>query len=236
MPPRECYFKGPNCTNYATSKEHVVHNSRRKLLRSKGATLGNEQAQFKGITCENCNEFLGRYEEKSVSSLALSTVWKVLAGNLNRAFGRANWAETKHSSRIDLEEHAEFLRKVFINQGELRENMLSYDIEYTANGGDTIEVSLCSEGIIITEETLEYTDLESGSRDSRLIDLIVYIHFDTQSKRMAFFLPLIPVDIGRKVKEGNAKVSHRGFETIFNSLGLNEHAYYRCRPYFDLST
>lgn len=75
----------------ASSKEHLIANSRLASINSfkaKKETNDNIQKTYKKITCENCNNELGKYEEKKWSNLAYATIWKVLAGNINDAFKR----------------------------------------------------------------------------------------------------------------------------------------------------
>jgi hypothetical protein len=229
---KECFFKGPNCTGVASSKEHVIHNSRRRVLREKGAELGNQQARFKGISCANCNEFMGRKEEIDRPSLAISTVWKVVIGNLNNVFNRADWAQTKHAKDEDLAEHANFLRDSFVNDGVFPEEMLGFNIGYTVNAGEKADILLYSEGIIINEENISIEDLTTGGKTETKIDLIIYKSFDNNSERILFFHPLIPIELGKRVKSGEIKISHRGFGTICSELFDSEQVKYKLHPLF----
>ena len=75
----------------ASSKEHLIANSRLISINSfkeRNETNDNIQKTYKKITCENCNNELGKYEEKEWYNLAYATIWKVLAGNINAAFKR----------------------------------------------------------------------------------------------------------------------------------------------------
>jgi hypothetical protein len=229
---KECFFKGPNCTGVASSKEHVIHNSRRRMLREKGADLGNLQARFKGISCANCNEFMGRKEEYDRPSLAISTVWKVVIGNLNNVFNRADWAQTKHAKDEDLAEHANFLRDAFVGNGVFPNEMLGFDIEYTVKPVEKLNVLLYTEGIIIKEESISFEDLTTRDKTEASIDLIIYKSFDNNSQRILLFYPLIPVELGKKVKSGLTKISHRGFGTICSELFDSEQVKYKLYPLF----
>lgn len=75
----------------ASSKEHVVANRRLTQINSfKQLEEINDNIPkiFKKITCETCNNELGKYEDKSEFNLAHATIWKILAGNINNAFER----------------------------------------------------------------------------------------------------------------------------------------------------
>lgn len=77
--------------NQASSKEHLIANSRLKTLndyKENSETNDNIQKTYKKITCESCNNSLGEYERIRWCYLAYATVWKLLAGNLNSAFDR----------------------------------------------------------------------------------------------------------------------------------------------------
>jgi len=75
----------------ASSKEHLIANSRLKdisSIHSENRPNDNVRKKFKGITCEEFNNNLGKYEGKKWSGLAYATAWKILAGNINKAFDK----------------------------------------------------------------------------------------------------------------------------------------------------
>ena len=80
---RYCFERPPS------SKEHLIADrrlSRIKSFKEIEYRNNNIRKTFKKITCETCNKELGRYEDRSLLNLAYSTVWKILAGNINLAF------------------------------------------------------------------------------------------------------------------------------------------------------
>lgn len=77
--------------NKADSNEHLIVDRRIKRINSFKTDQeknDNIQKDFKKITCEPCNNRLGEYEEKSTWNLAYATIWKIIAGNINKAFNR----------------------------------------------------------------------------------------------------------------------------------------------------
>lgn len=88
-------------TNNASSKEHLVANRRLSQINSfKNPEEINDNVPktFKKITCETCNNELGKYEDKSEFNLAHATIWKILAGNINNAFERYSQYTLNNSS------------------------------------------------------------------------------------------------------------------------------------------
>jgi hypothetical protein len=191
---RRCLFNGENCTQIASSKEHVIHNSRRKLLSEKGLKLDNQQAQYRGITCPQCNNYLGRKEEKYNSSLAISTLWKVLAGNINGLFKNHTWALTKNTEEATLQRYLEILKDAFITDKVFPENMLGYDLEYFATekeGKCKLNFLVATEGVFVIQDVLQIINLETGFHTEKIIDILVYHTHTNNNFRMLFFVPLI---------------------------------------------
>jgi hypothetical protein len=222
---KHCLFKSEFCTGIASSKEHVIHNSRRKFLRKKGANLENQQAQYRGITCAKCNEYLGRKEEKYHSSLAISTLWKVLAGNVNGLFKNHPWALTKNTEKDTLHMYLEILRDAFIGDKIFPENMLGYDLSYTATtnkeGKAELNVIIASEGAFVIKDILKIKNLDIGDSEQRKIDMLTYHTHTNNNFRMLFFLPLIPKNFG--FSEGTKiRVSHHGFQLHASNYFGNE--------------
>lgn len=221
-----CLFKSENCTGIASSKEHVIHNSRRKFLQDKGADLGNEKARFKGITCANCNEYLGRKEGKYNSSLAIATLWKVIAGNINGLFEDNPWCLSANTNEDTLNQYQEILKKSFINDSVFPENMLGYDLTYSAttnsHGKASLNILTVAEGIIVVNEIMKIENTDTGYSESRMIDILVYHTHNSNSFRMLFFLPLIPNKNSEKFANCKIKITHKGFGIIANELFENE--------------
>ena len=221
-----CIFESENCTGVASSKEHVIHNSRRKFIQDKGANLGNEKARFKGITCANCNEYLGRKEEKYNSSLAIATLWKVIAGNINRLFDENPWCLTINTSENTLNEYQEILKKSFNNNSVFPENMLGYDLTYSGTTNSQGKVSLkiltVAEGIIVVNEIITIENLDTGYSERKMIDILIYHTHNSNNFRMLFFLPLIPNKHGEKFANCKINIKHKGFGVIANELFKNE--------------
>jgi hypothetical protein len=213
---KKCLFKNKNCAGIASSKEHVIHNSRRKSLRKKGANLDNQQAQYKGITCSKCNEYLGRKEEKYNSSLAISTLWKVLAGNINGLFKNHPWTLTKNTDEATLRVYLEILKDAFVNDKVFPQNMLGYDLAYTATtdkeGGAELNILIASEGVFVIQDVLKIKNTKTGFSCEKLIDILTYHTHTSNDFRMLFFLPLIPKNFGSGF-ENTTKIllKHSGF-------------------------
>ena len=186
-----CLFNHNDCTKIASSKEHIIHNSRRKFIRDKGGDLGNEKARFKGITCANCNEYLGRYEEKHNFSLAISTLWKVIAGNINKVFGENHWSLIQNTSKETLNFYLDILKKAFIERQVFPENMLGYNLIYsgTTNSEGKVSMNLLrvSEGVIVFPIELKIKNENNGYEEFRLIDLLIYNTYNSNGFRMLFF-------------------------------------------------
>ena len=97
------YKKCRYCQNCdASSREHIIVNSRlRSINEFKDTAQRNDNVRktYKNITCEVCNHILGEYESKRWSFLAYSTIWKILAGNVNNAFEEGSEYVLKHSNK-----------------------------------------------------------------------------------------------------------------------------------------
>ena len=89
----------------ASSKEHLIASSRLSRIKSfkeEDNRNDNIRKTFKGITCSDCNNELGKYERDRWSNLAYATIWKVLAGNINSAFSSKEHQLTK-TTKEDIE-------------------------------------------------------------------------------------------------------------------------------------
>jgi hypothetical protein len=223
-----CLFNHDNCTKIASSREHIIHNSRRKFIRDNGGDFGNEKARFKGITCANCNEYLGRYEEKYNSNLAISTLWKVIAGNINNVFGNNHWGLTQNTSKESLYYYLEILKNAFNERQVFPENMLGYKLTYFGTTNNKGEVSMSilkfSEGIIIFPTTIKIKNENTGYIVNKLIDILIYHTHDYNEFNMLFFLPLIPIELelGLNFSDVKINISHKGFGEIADELFENE--------------
>lgn len=221
-----CLFNHDDCAKIASSKEHIVHNSRRKFIRDKGVGLGNEKARFKGITCANCNEYLGRYEEKYNSSLAISTLWKVIAGNINKVFGKNHWGLLQNTSKDTLNYYLDILKKVFNERQVFPENMLGYNLTYygTSNSEGIVSMNLLtfSEGVIVFPTELKIKNENNGYEEFRLIDVLIYHTHNSNGFRMLFFLPMIPNQFGSNFSNTKINISHVGFGNIAKDLFEND--------------
>ena len=211
-----CLFKSPGCSGHAESKEHVKNNSRRQFLRNKGADLGSEKARFRGITCKECNEFLGQLENKYWSFLAMATMWKIIAGNLNDVFDRAEWAKTKVTDRHTLEVCSDGLSdalkksKVF-----LPNNMLGYGLVYSVTGDSdgkcSVEVLIGAESVYIIQDTINVENVSTGEKMAVEMDMLCYHSPNSNGHKMLYYLPLIG-KISTPWINQKITISHRGFE------------------------
>lgn len=212
---RGCLFNSKDCTKIASSKEHIIHNSRREFLRKKGANLDNQKAQYKGITCAKCNEYLGRKEGKYNSSLAISTVWKVLAGNINGVFENHPWTLTQNTDKGTLNCYLQILKDAFIFDKIFPENMLGYDLSYTTTtdkkGEAKLNLLIATEGVFVIQDALQIRNLKTGFCSEKLIDIVTYHTHTNNNFRMLFFLPLIPSKFGSDFKDSKINFSHSGF-------------------------
>jgi len=86
---------------------------------------------FKGITCQPCNTELGKYEEKSWSSLAYATAWKILAGNLNLSFSDLSH-KLSNSDMLCISYFEEMLRLV-VRDGNRVLPSLTFSFEFDPN-------------------------------------------------------------------------------------------------------
>ena len=117
----------------ARSKEHIIVNSRlRSINKFKNPTQKNDNVRktYKNITCNECNHALGEYESNSWSSLAYSTIWKILAGNANDAFEEDSEYILMHSDR-DCIKHYEnqILKCIKFNNVGIPDNTFSFSID-----------------------------------------------------------------------------------------------------------
>lgn len=114
----------------ASSKEHLVANRRLSQINSfKDSQEVDDRITktFKKITCESCNNELGRYEDSSYYNLAQATIWKILAGNINNAFERYPGYVLNNSSLETVESY----ERLFFNF--IKNNQICPDLAFTFN-------------------------------------------------------------------------------------------------------
>jgi hypothetical protein len=115
----------------ASSKEHLIANSRLRRIQSLKAEKqrnDNIRKKYKKITCEDCNRKLGQYEARQSVNLAYSTIWKILAGNINNAFTDQDYilSNTQGDSIQSFEKQ---IREVIEGEYILPANTFAFDIE-----------------------------------------------------------------------------------------------------------
>ncbi|MCP5142442.1 MAG: hypothetical protein H6980_08845 [Gammaproteobacteria bacterium] len=212
---KDCLYRGQNCTTAASSKEHVINNSRRKLIQKLGADLGNEKARYKGITCNNCNRELGKHEARTWSELAIATMWKVVAGNINQVFINIPWARTTVTDIDTLTHYSDILRDALINEKVFPENMLTYDLEYhsitRSDGRAVLRILHAAEEINVFTDRIKITNTETNDEITRDVDIVMYHSHNANGSRLLFFLPLIPPHLSTPWGYTKIRVSHRGF-------------------------
>ena len=115
--------------NSSSSREHVIANSRLRDLRNFQTNIGeNLQKQFKGITCESCNNKLGnQYESLSPINQAYATIWKILAGNVNNVFSKAPDFQISKTPRDELHFFEDRFLEVLRENKILLENTFHFD-------------------------------------------------------------------------------------------------------------
>lgn len=125
---KRCVF----CTERnASSKEHLIANSRLKRIQSFKAEEqknDNVRKKYKKITCEGCNRSLGKYEAESPVNLAYSTAWKILAGNINGAFTDQDYI-LRSTEEDGVKSYEEQLRNIIEGEYILPANTFTFDIE-----------------------------------------------------------------------------------------------------------
>ena len=184
--------------NNASSREHVLVNSRLKEInqfRSTNQKNDNRKKRFTQITCTECNNKLGQYEERNRSSLAYATVWKILAGNTNGVFKGAPEFLLKYSSNSCIETYENSLLNIIKSKKQvLPENTFGFDIVYT---GMTDEQGMVNFGIIrqfeminVVTEELVLKNLEIKKEIKKKIDVIIYVSYNN-NRRIIVILPLL---------------------------------------------
>lgn len=193
---KPCLFCGTNCTGQATSKEHVISQAQRRRVAQKGANLGNLKARFRGITCQTCNETLGRIEQSSLSGQAIAASWKILAGNSNQVFERANWARTKLTDDQTLNYYMSLLKKALLTSNALPEAMFSYDLTYIKkirlDANNKVDILSFGEGVIIFQDYALVNEAEKERSNKVIVDCIIYHSHTRNGPRIFFILPLVP--------------------------------------------
>ena len=226
---KKCLFLGTDCTGKASSKEHVINNSRRIFIQKRGAELGNDKARFRGITCQKCNRFLGGIEENTWSGLAVATLWKVLAGNLNRVFDRASWAQVHSTDDGTLEHYLAILRDALLKEEVFPDNMLGYELSFTATTGAdgmaSMSILTDAEGIRVFRDFTHVENKDNGEKFSIETDFLLYHSHRSHGHRMLFFMPLIQQPLKTPWEHATVKVSHSGFgvyvkQYLERSLGV----------------
>lgn len=210
---KPCLFYGENCEGIASSKEHVINNSRRIFIKNRGANLGNMKARFRGITCSNCNSDLGSIEEKTWSGLAIATLWKVLAGNINDVFERAPWAKIHNTDLITIKNTADILRTALIESKVFPENMFGYnltDFGIIGVGGLSMNTLTHAEVVNVFQDVIVVKNSKSGEQFDFRADFLLYHSHRMNGHRLLFFLPLIP-QVATPWGNTSIEIIHKGF-------------------------
>jgi hypothetical protein len=108
----------------------LIANSRLITINSfkeNGETNDNIQKTYKKITCEPCNNELGKYEELKWSNLSYATVWKVLAGNVNCAFDRSPEYLLNNTDKLTIESFEEQMFDIIKTKKIIPENTFKFD-------------------------------------------------------------------------------------------------------------
>ncbi len=111
-------------TKNASSKEHLIANARLTAIKAHkidNQNNDNIRKTYKGITCESCNNELGRYEEATLYNLAYATIWKILAGNVNGVFTDKNYLLSNTPNR-DIESYEQQFLKIIQTQDAIIPN------------------------------------------------------------------------------------------------------------------
>lgn len=122
--------------NNASSKEHLIADSRLRTINSfKNAADANDNIQktYKKITCEACNNKLGKYEEEHRHNLAYATIWKLLAGNINESFDRQNEFYLKNPTSPTIELFENMMLDVIKGKSILPLHTFKYDLDPTSS-------------------------------------------------------------------------------------------------------
>ena len=124
-----------------SSREHVIADSRLRQIKSfKTANDDNLPKRFKGITCKQCNNNLGaEYESLSSYHLAYATVWKVVAGNINKAFSRMPEYQLNNSN-LEALISTEAQLHAILNDADLTlpDFTVEFDIDATSSFSETL--------------------------------------------------------------------------------------------------
>jgi len=211
---KPCLFSGDNCEGMASSKEHVINNSRRIFIKNRGANLGNTKARFRGITCSNCNSYLGSIEEKTYSGLAIATLWKVLAGNINNAFERAPWAQIHYTDLITIKNTLDILRNALLEAKVFPENMFGYNLTYSGvscvDGKFSMSVLTDAESVTVFQDLIVVINSKSGEQFDFRADFLLYHSHQSNGHRLLFCLPLIP-QVATRWANTSIEIKHKGF-------------------------
>jgi hypothetical protein len=273
----------------ASSKEHLIANSRLSQINSfKTINEKNDNIPktYKKITCENCNNLMGRYEEKRWSNLAYATAWKILAGNYNSAFEQYPDFIIKNTPKEIIEKYESELLMLINGDGFLPENTFTFSFDpnlsdlkkkfgfasvqciiklldqdgniihgasvYSKdNGGGEKEVGYQAttdkygmakidvltrvEIVRVITEDLILTNINSGEKKNAIIDIVVYISFNSNSHRLVFIFPLLAKYQTNWEDGTKINVSHKGFLNIlqnnFPEIAFTEiEEYYKTTP------
>lgn len=126
-----CLFKGKNCTEKASSKEHLISakrlNAIKKTNKDSADTNDNIQKTYKHITCEECNNELGIYESASNINLGYATVWKLLAINYSEQNIKNYDLKLKYSTQDAIFELMTTLRECIGNEGVFESHTFVFD-------------------------------------------------------------------------------------------------------------
>lgn len=207
------------------------------FIKARGANLGNMKARFRGITCNECNHVMGQIEEKTWSGLAISTMWKVIAGNINGAFDRAAWAQTQNSNPDTLNHYSEMLKDSLMNQKVFPNNMIGYDLNYSRTAGSDGKISLGiltdAEGIRVFTNPIRVSNVENGESYTYEIDFILYHSHQSNGHRLLFFIPLVPQPLKTPWCNSKIKISHTNFGVFAKEILEKEGVSCRLYNYFE---
>ena len=169
-----------------------------------------------GITCENCNNTLGRFESQTIRGLAIATLWKVIAGNINCVFGdKSDWALLSNTKLETLTYYEALLKHALLNNKIFPENMLGYDLTRIGISGEneSLHMSILTdfEGVCVLQDKVLLENKLDNDVVIGDIDVLVYRTHYENSDRMLFILPCISPTL--KVPWINTEViiSHSSF-------------------------
>ena len=206
--------------NDAASKEHIIANRRLKeIQKPKPSEQKNDNIKkhYRGITCQRCNHILGQYEQESKDHLAISTVWKIMAGNSNGVFDQKLPYFLKNSTAGCIEKYERRVLDIINLKKVMPENTFGFDIVYQgvsdSKGKVSINLFMKFELIRVVTESLVVENCNTKEKIHKTIDVIVYVSHDANAHRIGLVLPLI-CPLKTDWPNTKLKFSHRGFSKI----------------------